>query len=73
MKELEARGMQAGYEDVLADIHARDRRDSTRDVAPLVPAKDAVLLDTSEMDVAEAIAEAIRIVRERVASEKLSG
>ena len=72
MKELDARGMQAGYEDVLADIHSRDRRDSTRDVAPLVPATDAILLDTSKLDVAEAIAEALRIVRDRVGTEKLS-
>ena len=71
MKELEARGMNAGYEDVLGDIRARDQRDSTRDVAPLMPAKDAIILDTSELDVDGAIAEALRIAEQRLDREKL--
>jgi cytidylate kinase len=66
MKELEARGMKAGYDDVLADIHARDERDSTRAAAPLRPATDAILLDTSTLDVDEAIAEAIRLAGQRL-------
>jgi CMP/dCMP kinase len=69
-KELEARGMHARYEDVLADIYARDHRDATREVAPLKPAADAIILDTSELDVAQAIAEAIRLVQERLGSRK---
>jgi cytidylate kinase len=68
LKELHDRGMHAPYEDVLADIRARDRRDSTREVAPLRQASDAVLLDTSELDIDEAIAEALRLVEERVDS-----
>src|SRR5947209_16994402 len=67
MRELEGRGMRAGYEDVLADIHARDERDTHRAVAPLKPARDAIQLDTSELDVGEAIAEALRLVEERLA------
>ena len=59
--ELEGRGMRAHYEDVLADIHARDARDSGRAVAPLRPAADAVLLDTSELTLEQSIAEACRI------------
>jgi cytidylate kinase len=51
---------------VLADIRARDRRDSTREVAPLRPAPDAIRLDTSDLDVDAAIAEAIRLVEERL-------
>jgi cytidylate kinase len=66
MKELEARGMKAGYDDVLADIHARDERDSTRAAAPLRPAADAILLDTSTLDVDEAVAEAIRLAGQRL-------
>jgi cytidylate kinase len=61
MRELGQRGMHAHYNDVLADIRARDERDSTREVAPLVPAADAILLDTSTLDVDAAIAEAIRL------------
>jgi cytidylate kinase len=58
--------MHARFEDVLADIHARDERDSRRDVAPLKPAADAILLDTSGLDVAQAIAEAVRLAEERL-------
>jgi cytidylate kinase len=64
LKELEARGMHSHYDDVLADSHARDERDSTREVAPLKAAPDALLLDTSNLDVEQAIAEAIRVVSE---------
>jgi cytidylate kinase len=66
MKELEGRGMHAAYEDVLADIRSRDERDSHREVAPLVPAKDAILLDTSNLTIEEAIAEAIRLIEQRI-------
>ncbi|HEV8406518.1 MAG TPA: (d)CMP kinase [Sphingomicrobium sp.] len=66
LKELEARGMHAHLSDVLADIRARDRRDSTREVAPLRPAADAIQLDTSDLDVEAAIAKAIRLVGERL-------
>jgi len=69
LKELEARGMPAHFSDVLADIHARDERDSGRDVAPLKSAADAVLLDTSELDPEQAIAEAIRLAAARLAHE----
>jgi cytidylate kinase len=68
LKELEARGMPAHFEEVLADIRARDERDATREVAPLKPASDAVLLDTSDLDVAQAIAAAIHLVGQRLAS-----
>jgi len=67
LKELEARGMHTHLAEVLADIHARDERDSGRDVAPLCPADDAVELDTSELDIAGAVAAAIRIAEERLA------
>ena len=67
LQELEQRGMTAGYADVLADIHARDARDSSREVAPLRQAPDALLLDTSELGIDEAVAEAIRLVEEKVA------
>ena len=67
LKELEARGMSVHLNDVLADIRARDRRDATRDTAPLKQADDAALLDTSEFDVTQAIAEAVRIAEEKLA------
>ena len=48
--------------DVLADIHARDARDSGRSAAPLVQASDAALLDTSNLSIAAAVAAAIALV-----------
>jgi cytidylate kinase len=60
--ELRARGLDVHYADVLADIHARDERDTGRDAAPLVMADGAVLLDTSDLDADGAIAAAIAAV-----------
>jgi cytidylate kinase len=67
LKELEERGMRAHYDDVLADIHARDERDSSRETAPLKPAPDAIVLDTSALDVDAATAEALRLAEQRLA------
>lgn len=66
LKELEARGMNAHFDDVLADIRARDERDSSRSAAPLHPASDAIMLDTSDLDAGQSIAEAIRLIEERL-------
>jgi cytidylate kinase len=53
------------YEAVLADIRARDARDSQRATAPLVAANDAVTIDTSEMDIDAAVAAAVAAVEAR--------
>ena len=64
--ELQAKGAKDRYEQVLADIQRRDHQDSTRAIAPLKQAKDAVLVDTSSLDI-DAVVEAIRrIVQEKV-------
>jgi cytidylate kinase len=63
--ELKARGLDVHFPDVLADIRARDERDTGRDTAPLVMAADAVLLDTSDLDPDQAIAAAIAAVEGR--------
>ncbi len=65
LEELETRGVHAHFDDVLADIRARDARDSGRDFSPLTPAFDAITLDTSALGAAASIAEAIRIAEER--------
>jgi cytidylate kinase len=67
VRELLGRGMPAHYEDVLIDIRARDERDSSRESAPLQRAEDALLLDTSDLGIEEAVAEAIRAVEARLA------
>jgi CMP/dCMP kinase len=64
--ELKARGLDVHFPDVLADIRARDERDTGRDAAPLVMATDAMLLDTSDLDPGQAIAAAIAIAEAKV-------
>jgi cytidylate kinase len=53
------------FEAVLEDIRIRDARDSGRDAAPLTMAKDALLLDTSDLDIEAAIAAARSLVKDR--------
>lgn len=64
--EMRARGVQVTHDAVLADIHARDARDTGRADAPLLRAGDALLLDTSDMSIDEAIVAAIAFVEEKV-------
>jgi len=54
-KQLIGKGISANMEGLLADLQARDDRDTHRSVAPLVPAEGAYILDTSEMTVDEAV------------------
>ncbi len=65
LKELQEKGEKAIYGTVLADMQERDERDRNRSVAPLVPASDAVVLDTSDLDADQAFAAALDIVRPR--------
>jgi CMP/dCMP kinase len=60
--ELAARGAAPPLAEVAAEMAERDARDSARNVAPLRPAADAVLLDTSALDADAAFAAALRIV-----------
>jgi cytidylate kinase len=60
--ELRARGETASEAEVLADILARDERDRSRAAAPLMQAKDAYLLDTTNLDIEAAFAAAVKLV-----------
>mgnify|MGYP001825643690 FL=1 len=60
--ELTGRGIAVSEASVLADIQARDERDSTRGAAPLVQASDAVLLETSNLDIDAAFRAAIDLI-----------
>ena len=60
--ELRGRGEAVDEGAVLADIRARDDRDMNRAIAPLKPAPDAVLLDTTSLDISNAVRAAIDIV-----------
>ena len=63
--ELCAAGSDMTYAEVLADVHDRDARDRDRSTAPLKPAEDAVLIDTSAMDIEAAVAAAIAAIDAR--------
>jgi cytidylate kinase len=64
--ELEATGHQVAFAEVLADIRERDKRDSERDVAPLRPADDAVVLDTSDLPLDQVVDRLEALVRPRL-------
>lgn len=66
-RQLEQKGVPVDRAELLADIRARDARDMGRATAPLRPANDAVLLDTSEMDIEAALRRAIAIVEGSIA------
>ena len=61
-KELQAQGSDMTLETVLADVQARDARDAGRATAPLAAAADAVLIDTSDMSIADAVARTIAVI-----------
>ena len=64
--EMLAKGSKDSYEKVLADIKKRDHNDSTREIAPLKQAKDAILVDTSSMEIDEALTAIKAIVAEKI-------
>ncbi len=63
--ELIEKGVDAKYEDVLADMIERDKNDKNRDIAPAVPADDAIIFDNSVMTVEESVKEIVRLLNER--------
>jgi cytidylate kinase len=65
VKELLERGDEAIHARVLQDMRERDARDSSRSVAPLVPADDAFIMDTTKMDANAAFAAALEFISKR--------
>jgi cytidylate kinase len=68
--EMQARGDAVGFAKVLAALHERDERDSTREVAPLRKAPDAVEIDTSEMTFAEVVGAVLGIVDAKAGAQR---
>lgn len=64
--EMEDRGLEADFDVILADVRARDERDMGRKDAPLRPAEDALLLDTSNLDIDAVFLRAAALVTERL-------
>jgi cytidylate kinase len=61
--ELQQRGSEASYDEVLRDIEYRDKQDSSRAAAPLKPAEDAVLIDNSDLDFAQSVEAVAALIR----------
>lgn len=70
-KQLKGKGIDANLSAILADIQARDERDMNRAVAPLVPADDAVVVDTSDLSVDDVEVKVLELAKERFQQLKL--
>ncbi len=67
--EMRDKGKKVKFNELLADLKRRDARDSNRKVSPLIPADDALLIDTSKMDIETAFSVAMGHVNKALASE----
>jgi 3-phosphoshikimate 1-carboxyvinyltransferase len=65
-KELQNQGIEVVYESVLRDLMARDKRDSERQAAPLVPAPDAILIDSTGMSVEEVFGTVVLTIQREI-------
>lgn len=65
--ELQKRGMEKSYEDILAEQEQRDYNDTHRAVAPLKPADDSVIVDTTELDFEQSKEKILSVIREKLA------
>jgi cytidylate kinase len=65
-EEFKSEGITLSYETVLDQVRARDARDAGRKDAPMIAAEDAHLLDTTNMSIERAVAEAVRLVENRL-------
>lgn len=63
--ENQEKGIACTLEDIVADVKKRDTIDSTRAFAPLKPAKDSILLDTTSLTIDEVAEEVLRIIKEK--------
>lgn len=65
-KQLQNKGINGNFEQILAEIKERDFRDRNREVAPLKPADDALLLDSTTLSIGEVIDQALAYIQEKV-------
>ena len=64
-KQLEESGQKIEFQELLAQIQKRDRDDSSRSLAPLQPAEDAVIIDSSEMNIDEVVSFMLTAIKEK--------
>ena len=72
-KQLKDKGISGSLSALVHDINQRDARDSSRSVSPLIPAPDAVILDTSEMDIAQVMKHVQDLVRRALPDVTIGG
>lgn len=65
-KELKQKGMDVNFDDIYIDIETRDYNDSHREIAPLKPAADSIMFDTTGNTLEESIEKLIKIIKERL-------
>nr|WP_116632212.1 (d)CMP kinase [Pasteurella langaaensis] len=65
LKQLQSKGINGNFDQIFAEIKERDFRDRNRAVAPLKPAEDALLLDSTELDINEVIAQALQFIESK--------
>lgn len=65
-KELQEKGSNVTYEEVLEDLKVRDYNDSHREIAPLKPAEDSVIVNTTGMSLEESIQTIVNTVKEKI-------
>lgn len=65
-EELLAKGQSVTYEDVLADMRLRDKNDSSRAIAPAIPAEDAIMFDNTGYSLEETVERALEIIKSKI-------
>lgn len=66
VKQLQEKGFNANFDEILAEIKERDFRDRNRPIAPLVPATDAVILDSTHLSIEEVIQQALDHIAQKL-------
>lgn len=69
-EEEKSRGQNPSFDDVLKDLRERDKRDSTRKVAPLKPCEDSIIVDNSDMDLEETIDFCLDLIKSKFDSKE---
>ena len=67
LKQLQDKGLDVRFADLLSEIHERDDRDRNRPVAPLRPAEDALVLDSTSMTIDEVVEKALQYIESKLA------
>ncbi|RAH28919.1 (d)CMP kinase, partial [Vibrio vulnificus] len=66
-KQLQDKGLDVRFDDLLSEIQERDDRDRNRPVAPLRPAEDALVLDSTSMSIDEVVEKALQYIESKLA------